>query len=342
MKPEADCFEESNKQLAQACQATCSSCCKKGLLFLLPEEKAQIEEWISSHSPDEMGVFHSSLTKKEGFYLFDQKNSCQFLDQYNLCRLHGDGVKPTECFLWPAHVYVGLFGNLETQVSNTCCEGYRYITEGHPAISGASQFADRIGYERLLRFRKAYGGSYGHNLLENLPHSSPFVRPLKIEELGRYRSVGEKFFPEENWDAGMIRLEGQLRKWGSGIQIYESNGEILGYATLWPLSRPAACHLESGLLLDAGIDGGCLDPQNADAPQPWIMTAIGVTATPRDQRRIVILSLLNALYQQMSAGKSHRIYAHAATEDGRRFLQRMNFCFRFPKLQELGVMELLK
>lgn len=326
MKPAEATFEEANSNLAAACQACASSCCKKGLLFLLPEEKDQIEEWIRAKSPNELDSFRTKLEDCGDFFLFDQEDSCQFLDDRNLCRLHVDGVKPTECFIWPAHVYVGNLGDLEVRISNSCCEGFKYISVGHPAIDSAESLARRAGYERMLAFRAKYGGSYGHLPTRVIDIGSPNVRFLGEQELGRYREKGERLFPNEDWDAGTARLQRMLARYPQGLAVYELDGEIEGYATLWPLSTAAAADLESGALLDSDVDVVHLDPDSVSPPKPWLLGSFAVMEKRNPQRRIALLSLLRSVSSRLLPHDiEHCVLAHGATEAGRRFLGRTGF-----------------
>jgi hypothetical protein len=47
MKPVTEIFESTNLELALACQKCESSCCKKGLLFMLPEDVNKIQQWLT-------------------------------------------------------------------------------------------------------------------------------------------------------------------------------------------------------------------------------------------------------------------------------------------------------
>lgn len=326
MKPAEATFEEANRNLAAACQACASSCCKKGLLLLLPEEKDQIEDWLARKSPVELDSFRAKLQDCGDFFLFDQEDSCQFLDDHNLCRLHVDGVKPTECFIWPAHVYVGNLGDLEVRISNSCCEGFKYISPGHPAIDSAESLARRAGYERMVAFRAKYGGSYGHLPTRVIDIGSPNVRFLGEQEVGAHREKGEVLFPNEDWNAGTARLRCMLARYPQGLAVYELDGEIGGYAALWPLSAIAAAELESGTLRDSDVDAEHLDPENVSSPKPWLLGSFAVLEERRPQRRIALLSLLRSVSSRLLPHDvEHCVFAHAATEAGQRFLGRTGF-----------------
>jgi Fe-S-cluster containining protein len=154
--------DEFNGRLARSCQAAGAACCKKGKLFLPLAEYRGIVDWMREHSPAEGAGFESRCVHHdaEGFVLYDQEQACQFLTPDDLCRLHTQGVKPSECFWWPLHVYVTPEDGLEIRVSTSCCEAYKNT-------AGLARYADEIadkvpeiGEETLRAFRRSYGGSY--------------------------------------------------------------------------------------------------------------------------------------------------------------------------------------
>jgi hypothetical protein len=61
----------------------------------------------------------------------DQKDCCQFLSEKNLCRLHLEGVKSSECFWWPVHIYGTEPENLELRVATICCKAGYTLTPIH-------------------------------------------------------------------------------------------------------------------------------------------------------------------------------------------------------------------
>lgn len=158
-------FEESNSKLAEACQSCAAQCCKKGLLFLLPSEEKAIRIWLNENDSNKLLEFDSCLTEHQQFFLFDQRDACMFLNSTNMCTLHGAGIKPKECYLWPVHIYLDILGTPEVRISKSCCDGHRHVASDHPIIAEAVMFAADIGYERLLQFRSLYAGSYEHELL---------------------------------------------------------------------------------------------------------------------------------------------------------------------------------
>lgn len=149
-----------NDKLAQACQATCSSCCKKGKIFLPDAEYQAISDWVRENSPGELEEFEKRSEKFDGFYLYDQQECCQFLDGANLCRLHTQGVKPRECFWWPLHVYAGEKGELDIRVSTSCCLAYQHIDAESPAVDALEAESRKLGGALIERFRAEYPGSY--------------------------------------------------------------------------------------------------------------------------------------------------------------------------------------
>ncbi len=142
--------------------SNCSSCCKKGKLFLPEAEYNKMRTWLIKNSPDELDNFDKRIEEHDGFYLYDQKNSCGFLNEKDLCRLHVDGIKPTECFAWPFHVYLDDKQELEIRYSNTCCQSYLEIeTHRDEAIRYARELLAYFDENIIRSFRNTYNGSYG-------------------------------------------------------------------------------------------------------------------------------------------------------------------------------------
>ena len=160
--------EKINEQLALACQATCSSCCKKGKIFLPNGEYEKILEWITENSPDDVAEFQARSEKYDGFHLYDQKSRCQFLDVKDLCRLHTWGVKPRECFWWPLHIYTTESNNLDIRVSTSCCSAYQHIGPLSPYVDAVQAEVEDLGAALIRRFRVAYPGSYSGNSLREI------------------------------------------------------------------------------------------------------------------------------------------------------------------------------
>jgi len=156
----ADQSSKINEQLAASCQATCSSCCKKGKIFLPDQQYQAILEWLLNHSPQEIGEFEARSEKFDGFYLYDQQDSCQFLDQADLCRLHTHGVKPRECFWWPLHIYTTENTDLDIRASTSCCEAYKHLGADSAYVDAVESEVEQLGVDLVRKFRAVYPGSY--------------------------------------------------------------------------------------------------------------------------------------------------------------------------------------
>ncbi|WP_414587514.1 hypothetical protein [Scytonema sp. PCC 10023] len=157
-----------NSSLANACQLTQASCCKAGLLFLPEQEYQAIVQWLAGNSASELGEFESRCVKYDGFYLYDQKDNCQFLTETNLCRLHPEGVKPSECFWWPVHIYGTEPENLELCVATKCCTACEYIDANSYLLDDITKRAHELGCDVICRFRRVYLGSYEKRFLRKL------------------------------------------------------------------------------------------------------------------------------------------------------------------------------
>jgi hypothetical protein len=163
-----------NKCLAKSCMANASSCCCKGQIFLPSNEVEAIREWLRTRSEAEQAEFERCLDENhDGFALFDQETRCQFLDAANLCRLHNEGVKPTECYWWPLHVYDNERQQLEIRISESCC-GAHHCLDGSRAEESEAELdkiearARTIGLDVIRRFREAYRGSYSSRKLRTI------------------------------------------------------------------------------------------------------------------------------------------------------------------------------
>jgi len=161
-----------NYKLANACQKNGSACCKLGQLFMTTDEHAAIVKWLSINSPEELGVFKARARRLEGFFLYDQGNRCQFLDEQELCRLHADKVKPAECFWWPLHVYRNpISAALEIRISTSCCEGHSCVRISDGIVDDIRNECKIIGTEVIHRFRDEYKGSYDNKFIALLNSS---------------------------------------------------------------------------------------------------------------------------------------------------------------------------
>jgi hypothetical protein len=338
MRPISSAFELANQKLTQACQSYASACCKQGFIFLLPEEIRDIELWLANHAPDQMAAFHARLRSHDDFALLDQGDACIFLNESNLCRLHSSGIKPKECYLWPLYIYVDQLGTLDVRVFSTCCAGHNYLTSDHPSVDAATQFAAQIGYERTLRFREAYNGGkiYHDRILRELDLNPQHVRPLRADELDRYRAIYEGASSSEDWNATILRTARMIAVWPYGIHIYEQDGRVLGYMSLWPITRQTATHIASGQLLCTDIDEEALERHNPGNATHWVMTAIAIMERDQPLRSVVTGSLLCTLKKRIQADHETTVFARAATAEGGSFLRRAGFRFDCPDVPELA------
>ena len=167
--------EEVNDQLAAACQKCGAACCKKGQIFLPRDEYARIRLYAQASGPDETAEFDSRITDYGLFFLYDQGSGCQFLDSGNLCRLHDIGIKPTECFWWPYHVFASEAGELEVRLSTNCCDAHETHGPESPYPGLIAEGADQIGFDVIRAFRQAYGGSSGTKLVGRIEASPETV-----------------------------------------------------------------------------------------------------------------------------------------------------------------------
>lgn len=140
-----------------------------GLLFMPDKEYLVIVKWLQDKSPNELEEFKARCKKYDGFYLYDQQQACQFLDNKNLCRLHEDKVKPTECYWWPLHVYIGDDNCLDIRVSTSCCDGYKFIDNKSSVIEDIKMVVEKLGQEIFRKFRSKYQGSYNNRSILKIP-----------------------------------------------------------------------------------------------------------------------------------------------------------------------------
>ena len=280
-KPAAPAFEDANKFLTRACQDCFSECCKKGKIFLLPEEVEAIENWLPGNAPEKIGAFRERLRPFPQFVFVEQHNRCVFLDESGLCELHVAGVKPEECFLWPLYVFVDELGTIDIRVFRECCQGHKAVTFDHPSVEKATIYARRIGYERLLSFRAAYSGDkiYDDRILRRLELEPQNVRPVQAAEK-------DEIVARLARDAG--RDPSQLEALGpGGIHVHESGGHVTGCI--------------------AFRDDG---PVPADGGVPhWEIVAMSVSV-PEGQARIsTVWSLLRALGKRVDGSSDAVVYA---------------------------------
>ncbi|KKQ18298.1 MAG: hypothetical protein US31_C0006G0029 [Berkelbacteria bacterium GW2011_GWA1_36_9] len=150
----------ANKELAIACQKNNSNCCRKGKIFLPKQEWENIKNWVNNNLPEVVNEFKERTIPYPTFYLYDQRNGCQFLSNNGSCQLHNEGVKPTECFWWPIHVYSGKDGQMEIRIATTCCDGCQSIRNDQEFLEIVEKDAKRIGLDVIRQFRTIFPGGY--------------------------------------------------------------------------------------------------------------------------------------------------------------------------------------
>lgn len=150
---------DENMLLASSCNNAQTACCKDGYIFLpMSEYKSILQHLVNRHR--DLQEFTSRITDHGEFLLYNQKTRCQFLHANERCELHPLGIKPTECFWWPAHVYLADDGSLEIRVAN-CCPGCELVTSDSLHVQKVAEQARVIGLSILGEFRKKH--SYGKN-----------------------------------------------------------------------------------------------------------------------------------------------------------------------------------
>ena len=128
-------------------------------MFLPEPEYQAIHAWAAAHSPWDVPELERRSQDFDGFRLYDQENRCQFLDEHQACRLHKEGVKPTECFWWPFHVFAAADGALEIRLFQACCDAYKHYVPGLPMLEIIEAQARKIGLATIRSFRQVYPGT---------------------------------------------------------------------------------------------------------------------------------------------------------------------------------------
>jgi hypothetical protein len=160
MKKNSIVATEANKKLASACQKNNSACCKKGKIFLPKNEYEGLKNWINNNMPEEAKDFNERTESHSTFYLYNQRDGCQFLSKDGLCKLHTKGIKPTECFWWPIHVYSGKNKQMEIRLATTCCAGCQSVRNDEDFLKLVEKDAKIIGLDIIRQFRAVFPGGY--------------------------------------------------------------------------------------------------------------------------------------------------------------------------------------
>ncbi len=155
-----------NDRLASSCREANTWCCKDGYVFLPRQEYQAIIEYLAGNS-EALREFSSRISDHGDFLLYDQRTRCQFLNKDELCELHTLGIKPTECFWWPAHVYITNDGDLEIRVSE-CCSGCKFIASDSHHLKKVEKQAKAIGLALLKRFRIAHSYEVNYKVAKRI------------------------------------------------------------------------------------------------------------------------------------------------------------------------------
>jgi hypothetical protein len=78
------------------------------------------------------------------------------------------GVKPSECFWWPVHIYGTEPENLEFCVATRCCTACEYIDANSLLLDDITKRVCELGTDVICRFRRVYSGSYEKQFLRKL------------------------------------------------------------------------------------------------------------------------------------------------------------------------------
>jgi len=148
---------------------------------------------------------------------------------------------------------------------------------------------------------------------------------LQFSDINDYIAIGSEFFPDADWGNAIGRFEKMFQRWNKGIIIFRVSNRILGYATLWPLTKESFALLEKGKLQDHHINADCINEPPIIMHKYWILTAIAVAPSDKLQRRTVIIALLEAIKQELYNHSPCEVLAHASTSHGLRFLLRTGF-----------------
>ena len=151
--------QEFNQILAASCQGCHAACCKKGKVFLPRTEHERICKFLEKNDPAGRQIYQDRVEDHGSFLLYDQLDRCQFLDERELCRLHGLGLKPSECFWWPYHVFADPDGELEVRVSSRCCDAYKAHGPDSPYPELIARKVAELGPAVFAAFRREFPGA---------------------------------------------------------------------------------------------------------------------------------------------------------------------------------------
>ena len=314
--------DEFNGQLAKACRACHSACCKKGLLFITDAEHAAIAASLASTDPTGLAEFLARCTHCHGFHLYDQKERCQFLDAQDYCRLHVSKLKPTECFWWPYNIYK-TDGRFEIRISTSCCDGHKAHSDTSPYPRWIAHKANAIGLDVISAFRDAYKGSYENRLISPvLPLSFGYIG---IDGLPAYRRVGEQLFPSADWNQGMARYTRLLALFPNGINAARIGDDLVAYLTLWPVTTAFLEGFAAGTLSDINFDTNALDRSALGRRCAWYITALAILSDVPELRAMLRRFIYTRVHNCLAENPGASVFAEIATPEGERFLRRLGF-----------------
>ena len=181
------------------------------------------------------------------------------------------------------------------------------------------------GFDVIRSFRKQYAGSYYNAFVQKVRPLE--ARYLSVASLPDYRSTGEKLFPSANWDLGISRYKQNLMLFRNGILTLVIGNEILGYLSLWPVTKNFRDGFMSGENSDDEFFPDKLfasEPQMAPA---WYLTAVAILPQDKRLRSQIRNRLINEIASKFADNPQTEIFAEAETDSGNRFLRRLGFLF---------------
>jgi hypothetical protein len=153
----------SNRPVGAACQSADAACCRQGKIFLPEGQYRAIVRYLTVHLADAGAVaeFTGRCERHDGFWLYDQRDRCQFLAADSTCGLFGTGVRPLECLWWPLHVYPGPDGRLGVNAATWCCTAGAAAAGGGMHADLVEDSAGETGHALIRAFRQVYPGRPG-------------------------------------------------------------------------------------------------------------------------------------------------------------------------------------
>lgn len=251
---------EENNQLARACMAKGAACCKKGMLFLQPSEYRRIVDHLAKNgSPKELAEWLARCQQKDGYYLYDQKDACQFLDERNLCRLHGAGIKPSECFWWPLHVFWDPGEGFSLKAGTYCCDGCRFLSaqSGHTAM--VERQARDIGLDLLKRFRADYPGQAAYRHVKTI-QAEPHIAVVGTNEFAKWANEFHEL-GTQHFSSDLLYPVEEIASFRSPSHFFAGfvrDGKLVSCSDATIISQAEFCEFREGRLIEDRLYGGDL------------------------------------------------------------------------------------